>query len=570
MTQELAPPTIAEPSPPTFSFDNPNPKFMLPKIVVKWDRIVSLKYVPFKKVVGKRPVTYMTVAPRGEGKSALGEVIAIRYRKIIDVLGCFDEETEILTYEGWKRFSDLTQKDTVATLDENSNIQYCKPSKIHKYAYTGDMIAIKGKVDFLVTPNHKMLVEKRTLKPHKERLFVRADEIFDYAKTHTSHHIPFHIPRAGKWNCSPVQYVELPMPVPQPYTRDLIEKYSQLKNIYHKNVVRKRNSNGTFAIENDMQTLKKISKTLGVAVGTLGKWANGKSQPMGFYHLRERKISIENFLPLLGWYLAEGSTRTSKKNKTSGIVFSLNNHNQAELNEVAKVINNAGFKPHIVKKYGRIYVHSAQLYEMFKPLGTSHKKYIPQWVKEQPTHLLELLISAMIKGDGNRCDKTKNDGCCVYTSVSKRLVDDLQEVCIKSGYATISNSRPARITEIDSRKIMCTESYTLTISRETNPQINRSLISKEHYQGCVYCVSVPPNKTVMVRRNGKAAWSGNSDDGESLCWLRPCFTEWFEGRYGRKPKILLLIGQNMFGKVLLFIKSIILKPRFKLAESMHH
>jgi len=78
-----------------FSFENPNPnpKYKLPAIAVKWDRIVSLKYVPFKKVIGKRPVTYMTVAPRGEGKSALGEVISIRYRKIIDVLGADDGES---------------------------------------------------------------------------------------------------------------------------------------------------------------------------------------------------------------------------------------------------------------------------------------------------------------------------------------------------------------------------------------------------------------------------------------------------------------------------------------------
>ncbi len=77
----------------SFSFDKPNPKYKLPAIVVSWDRIVSLKYVPFKKVIGKRPVTYMTVAPRGEGKSSLGEAIAVRYRKIIDVLGADDGES---------------------------------------------------------------------------------------------------------------------------------------------------------------------------------------------------------------------------------------------------------------------------------------------------------------------------------------------------------------------------------------------------------------------------------------------------------------------------------------------
>jgi hypothetical protein len=35
-----------------------------------------------------------------------------------------------------------------------------------------------------------------------------------------------------------------------------------------------------------------------------------------------------------------------------------------------------------------------------------------------------------------------------------------------------------------------------------------------------------------------------SSDGESLCWCKPEFTEFFKQKYGREPKILLVHGDN--------------------------
>jgi len=77
-----------------------------------------------------------------------------------DMWGCYDEETEVLTYGGWKRFSEVTYDDLVACLDPSNNrVIYCKPARIVKYWYEGRMIRIKSNsIDLLVTPDHNLYV----------------------------------------------------------------------------------------------------------------------------------------------------------------------------------------------------------------------------------------------------------------------------------------------------------------------------------------------------------------------------------------------------------------------------
>lgn len=80
-----------------------------------------------------------------------------------DLFGCYDEETEVLTLEGWKFFKDVSKEDNVAYLEKSTNeMKYSKPLSITRYHYTGKMYHIKSKlIDLRVTPDHKMYVAKR-------------------------------------------------------------------------------------------------------------------------------------------------------------------------------------------------------------------------------------------------------------------------------------------------------------------------------------------------------------------------------------------------------------------------
>lgn len=86
-----------------------------------------------------------------------------RVPHIGDKLCCYDEETEILTTDGWVYFRDLTMEHQVATLQDGKRLEYKKPTKLWSYDYEGDMYKVESKqVNLLVTPNHRMWVGNRT------------------------------------------------------------------------------------------------------------------------------------------------------------------------------------------------------------------------------------------------------------------------------------------------------------------------------------------------------------------------------------------------------------------------
>lgn len=78
------------------------------------------------------------------------------------VPACYDNETEILTNEGWKFFEDLNKTELVAQYDEGGHITFVKPLEYFKDRYKGKMIKFKKSkgykyIDAVVTPNHKMV-----------------------------------------------------------------------------------------------------------------------------------------------------------------------------------------------------------------------------------------------------------------------------------------------------------------------------------------------------------------------------------------------------------------------------
>lgn len=76
-------------------------------------------------------------------------------------LACFSDDTEVLTDEGWKCFSELNKKESVMVF-KNGELFYEKPLSYISNDYDGDMISIQTRsVDLLVTPNHKMIVQKK-------------------------------------------------------------------------------------------------------------------------------------------------------------------------------------------------------------------------------------------------------------------------------------------------------------------------------------------------------------------------------------------------------------------------
>jgi len=75
---------------------------------------------------------------------------------------CYDDQTEILTKNGWKLFKNLEDNETVATLNKEGYLEYNKIIDKQIFEYSGDMIHWNGQMyDLKVTPEHNVYCSKR-------------------------------------------------------------------------------------------------------------------------------------------------------------------------------------------------------------------------------------------------------------------------------------------------------------------------------------------------------------------------------------------------------------------------
>lgn len=80
--------------------------------------------------------------------------------------GCFDEETEILSKNGWVKFSNLQKGMPVLTMNpDTQKAFYTVPVEYFEYDYNNELYFYKNlKTEFMVTPEHKFLYRKENSK----------------------------------------------------------------------------------------------------------------------------------------------------------------------------------------------------------------------------------------------------------------------------------------------------------------------------------------------------------------------------------------------------------------------
>ena len=99
-----------------------------------------------------------------------------RTPNIGDKLACLKPCCGVLTTKGWKNICDVTLEDKVAILDNDDNIYYERPLKVHEYDYNGKMYQLQSQqVDLTVTPNHRMWIKKRNKNNFE---FMTAENVF--------------------------------------------------------------------------------------------------------------------------------------------------------------------------------------------------------------------------------------------------------------------------------------------------------------------------------------------------------------------------------------------------------
>ncbi|MFB6245202.1 MAG: hypothetical protein ABEJ03_02540 [Candidatus Nanohaloarchaea archaeon] len=122
------------------------------------------------------------------------------------LVDCYDEETEILTEEGWKFFEDLDYEDKVATLNQDTHeLEYQHPQALVSRPHSGKMYRLKtNQIDLMTTPNNRLY--------HASAAYGRGGdpENFELSEAEDIFGNGFRVKKDAEWSGKNNQEFELP------------------------------------------------------------------------------------------------------------------------------------------------------------------------------------------------------------------------------------------------------------------------------------------------------------------------------------------------------------------------
>lgn len=208
-------------------------------------------------------------------------------------------------------------------------------------------------------------------------------------------------------------------------------------------------------------------------------------------------FDLGDWCEFLGLYISEGSA-TSYADRHE---VSISQQKQENVEKIASLLRRMS----LTFRYdGRVFVIcNKQLTLYLQQFGKAHEKAIPRDLLRLPRQYLERLYQSLMRGDGFRRGSEE-----LYVTTSQRLADDVQELLLKLGYN--ANITLAERSPHESPNWRPIHRVSRRISRESTifPREHASIVD---YDGMVYCCTVEPYHTLLVRRHGKSAVCGN-------CW----------------------------------------------------
>ncbi len=421
------------------------------------------------------------------------------------IMNCFTPDTEVLTPDGVREITDLELGDEVYSLDPTTEQMEVKPVvETHSYPdYDGDLVDIEtSKIDFRVTPNHRMLVRKNETNgiTEDDYQFVEAGEL-DRA---TNYELPH------DWEGPDGDELG---------TVDLTELIDGEYEVWVRPSVHGR----TFTAELGW-TPHRVPKADVGKVGyvfTAEEFEEHREYiedvcEMSFIHRESgrkwipRTYDGDNFLALLAWFVTEGNVYTSEEKQ-----FGENFRGSATTVKLAQnklPIADGGVDHHetigglLDEMRFDYYVDDRSYTVTSKLLGSflrsacgdgSFEKRIPEFVFDCSRRQKRRFLDVLIDGDGDRqVDSWR------YTTSSDRLRDDILRLCAHLGLTANYNR------DSGSWRIYVTEDSKNTL------RMHRSS-SRSSAENGVYCVTVEDNHTLLAGRNGKFQFVGQSLYGVS-------------------------------------------------------
>jgi DNA-directed RNA polymerase beta subunit len=360
---------------------------------------------------------------------------------------CYAADTEVLTAVGWKSVTQLALTDQIASLTSSGCLEYLRPSSLHRYPHEGTMYSLETtQVSLQVTAEHKLYAKPRNSAARGSYSLIEASKLFGKR---------YQLQNNAEWAGIDPEYFSLP--------------------------------------------------ALTVRAGQFGR---------GQRDLPEIRLPIKSYMALLGMFLSEGSTfaRAATDKYEADYGFDISQFKPGGRTRLFEALEHIGIR-HTKGKTGAR-ARSKQWLLYFVQFGKAGQKFIPAEVFSYTKDSLRVLYDWLMWGDGHEGKTTS-----VYTTTSKQLADDFQRLCLHIGWAARILMTAAKRMQIKGKWYDCAARYDVFVYKyKTSPEINHGHSKKQSgqkeqwisYSGSVYCVTLPRNHVLYVRRNGKPVWCGNS------------------------------------------------------------
>lgn len=215
-------------------------------------------------------------------------------------------------------------------------------------------------------------------------------------------------------------------------------------------------------------------------------------------------VPIEPWLEFVGIYLAEGCVTVSRSRQTVNgkeydkeqpHILIAHDHDWKE-KKIRACLERLPWKFHEMDH--QFSLSTKQLAEALEPFGRkSIDKKIPREYLDLPPSMLRILFDGMML-DGARTETS-------YLTVSPPLAEAAQEIALKIGKA-------ASITKFVHETNPWSDRPQYRVNLRPSVKAKYPKPDRVTYDGTVYCVDLPPHRTMLVRRNGKAVFGSNCYD----------------------------------------------------------
>lgn len=382
--------------------------------------------------------------------------VVVRCSKIPEVgdkFACYSPDTDVLTENGWKNITKITKNDKIASLQNRKRLEYIHPTDLQSYDYDGNMYTVDHEhVDLCVTPNHRMFTWVPSISCTGNFTIQPASEIKGEKRCYMSY--------VSEW-----------------------EPNNNMKQC---------------------------------VIPSAG----------GFPSL---VVNLETWCTFFGIWISNGSVLVGNDNnkhiKTNSVHIRLDCNNldiddsQGLKNCLEECMNKMGLGWNLrVSTDGKIdwWCDDPRLYEYLKNFNISdNKKYLPRWCFNMDIYHSRVLARYIMISDKSY-DPCITDLFTTFQTTSTSLRDDFQRLCMHTGW-------PCTYEEDRNENVMCLERGTpLKVWKIKTRLLSMDTVVNEEdkdekddywapYKGKVYCCTVPTEDgVILVRRNGKPVWCGNS------------------------------------------------------------